>query len=67
MLLCSMKNGQECLISTQRYGKQFIWIIAAIVIAIFVVIIDSRFYFFFSWFIYGILMLIAPPCTSVWH
>ena len=43
---------------TQRYGKQFIWIVAAIVIAIFVVIIDSRFYFFFSWFIYGALMLI---------
>ena len=42
---------------TQRYGKQFVWIIAAIVIAIFVVIIDSRFYFFFSWFIYGALML----------
>jgi rod shape determining protein RodA len=43
---------------TQRYGKQFIWIIAALVIAIFVVIIDSRFYFFFSWAVYGILMLI---------
>ena len=43
---------------TQRYGKQFIWIIAALVIAIFVVIIDSRFYFFFSWFIYGALMFI---------
>ena len=43
---------------TQRYGKQFIWIVAAIVIAIFVVIIDSRFYFFFSWFIYGVLMFI---------
>jgi rod shape determining protein RodA len=43
---------------TQRYGKQFIWIVAAIVIAIFVVIIDSRFYFFFSWFIYGALMFI---------
>ena len=43
---------------SQRYGKQFVWIIAAIVIAIFVVIIDSRFYFFFSWFIYGILMFI---------
>ncbi len=42
---------------TQRYGKQFIWIVAAIVIAIFVVIIDSRFYFFFSWFIYGTLMI----------
>lgn len=46
---------------TQRYGKQFVWIVAALVIAIFVVIIDSRFYLFFSWFIYGvfILMLIA--------
>jgi rod shape determining protein RodA len=42
---------------SQRYGKQFIWIIAAIVIAVFVVTIDNRFYFFFSWFIYGILML----------
>ncbi len=42
---------------TQRYGKQFIWIAAALVIAIFVVIIDNRFYFFFSWFIYGAFML----------
>jgi len=46
---------------TQRYGKQFVWIVAALVIAIFVVIIDSRFYLFFSWFIYGafILLLVA--------
>lgn len=46
---------------TQRYGKQFVWIVAALVIAIFVVIIDSRFYLFFSWFIYGafVLLLIA--------
>jgi rod shape determining protein RodA len=43
---------------SQRYGKQFIWIVAALVIAIFVVIIDNRFYFFFSWFIYGVLMLL---------
>ena len=41
---------------TQRYGKQFLWIVAAMILAIFVVIIDSRFYFFFSWFIYGALM-----------
>jgi rod shape determining protein RodA len=39
---------------TQRYGKQFIWITAALVLAVFVVIIDSRFYFFFAWVIYGI-------------
>lgn len=38
---------------SQRYGKQFIWIIATIVIAVFVVIIDNRFYFFFGYFIYG--------------
>jgi rod shape determining protein RodA len=43
---------------TQRYGKQFVWMVAALVLAIFVVIIDSRFYFFFSWFIYGALMLL---------
>jgi rod shape determining protein RodA len=39
--------------STERYGKQFIWIIAAIVIAFFVVITDSRFYTFFAYLIYG--------------
>jgi len=43
---------------SQRYGKQFIWIIASIVLAVFIIIIDNRFYFFFSWFIYGISMLL---------
>lgn len=43
---------------SQRYGKQFIWIIASIVIAIFIVIIDNRFYFFFSWFVYGACMFL---------
>ncbi len=43
---------------SQRYGKQFIWIIATLVIAVFIVIIDARFYFFFSWFIYGGLILL---------
>lgn len=43
---------------SQRYGKQFIWIMASLVIAVFVVIIDNRFYFFFSWVIYGALMLL---------
>jgi rod shape determining protein RodA len=45
---------------TQRYGKQFIWVVAAIVLAIFIVVIDNRFYFFFGYFIYGgtILLLI---------
>jgi rod shape determining protein RodA len=43
---------------SQRYGKQFIWIIASLVLAVFIVIIDNRFYFFFSWFIYGACMLL---------
>jgi rod shape determining protein RodA len=43
---------------SQRYGKQFIWIVASLVLAVFIVIIDNRFYFFFSWFIYGTCMLL---------
>lgn len=45
---------------SQRYGKQFIWIIAAIIIAVLILVIDSRFYYFFAYFIYGsaILLLI---------
>jgi len=43
---------------SQRYGKQFLWIIASIILAIFIIIIDNRFYFFFAWFIYGASMLL---------
>jgi rod shape determining protein RodA len=43
---------------SQRYGKQFIWILATIIIAVFVVVTDSRFYFFFAYFIYGGLIFL---------
>lgn len=43
---------------SQRYGKQFVWIMATIVLAVFVVVTDSRFYFFFAWFVYGILIFL---------
>jgi rod shape determining protein RodA len=43
---------------SQRYGKQFLWIIASLILAVFIVTIDNRFYFFFSWFIYGFCMLL---------
>jgi rod shape determining protein RodA len=42
--------------TTQRYGKQFIWIIAAIIIAFFVLITDSRFYIFFSYVIFALVI-----------
>lgn len=43
---------------SQRYGKQFIWILATLVIAVFVIVIDTRFYFFFAYFIYGGLIFL---------
>ena len=43
---------------SQRYGKQLIWIGAAIVIAIMLLIIDSKFYVFFAYVFYGITILL---------
>ena len=43
---------------SQRYGKQLIWIIAAIVLAFFVMIIDERFYSFFAYVLYGITIFL---------
>lgn len=43
---------------TQRYGKQFAWIIATIAVAIIIVIIDNRFYFFFGYVIYIFLLIL---------
>jgi len=42
---------------SQRYGKQLIWILAALAIAFLVQVIDSRFYSFFAYLIYGIFIL----------
>jgi rod shape determining protein RodA len=43
---------------SQRYGKQFIWILASILLAILVVSVDNRFYSLFAWIIYGFVMLL---------
>ncbi|HPB12420.1 MAG TPA: rod shape-determining protein RodA [Bacteroidales bacterium] len=43
---------------SQRYGKQFVWILATFVIAVFVVVTDSRFYSFFAYFIYGFFLFL---------
>lgn len=42
----------------QRYGKQFIWICAALVMAIFILIINSRFYEFFAYPIYILTIIL---------
>ena len=43
---------------SQRYGKQLLWIVAAVVLAVFVIVTDNKLYFFFAWFIYGFLILL---------
>ncbi len=42
---------------TQRYGKQLIWIGAALIIGVIILLIDTNFYLFFSYPIYGLVAL----------
>jgi len=42
---------------TQRYGKQLIWIGAALIIGLIILLIDTNFYLFFSYPIYGLVAL----------
>jgi len=41
----------------QKYGKQFLWILAAIVMAVAILLIDHRFFEFFGYFIYAVAIL----------
>jgi len=50
---------------SQRYGKQFIWILASILLAIVVVSVDNRFYSLFAWIIYGFVMLLLLAVVIV--
>ncbi len=43
---------------SQRYGKQLIWIGAALLIAFVILIVDSNFYVFFSYIIYGSILFL---------
>ena len=47
--------------TTQRYGKQLIWIVAALFIAVAVLMTDNKLFLFFSYFFYAftIFLLIA--------
>jgi rod shape determining protein RodA len=52
------EEHQRILDITQRYGKQLIWISAAIVIAFIVFLIDINFYSYFAYILYGILIFL---------
>jgi rod shape determining protein RodA len=43
---------------SQRYGKQLLWIIAAIVLAGMIIVTDNKLYFFFAWLLYGIFIIL---------
>jgi rod shape determining protein RodA len=43
---------------SQRYGKQLLWIVAAVIIAVLVMVTDNKLYFFFSWLFYGIFVFL---------
>lgn len=52
------QEHQSIFDTSQRYGKQLIWIGAALVLGFFILITDSNFYVFFAWIIYGIVMFL---------
>jgi rod shape determining protein RodA len=43
---------------SQRYGKQLVWMGAAMIIAMFVLVTEANFYVYFSWLFYGIMVFI---------
>ncbi|MDR2361778.1 MAG: rod shape-determining protein RodA [Prevotellaceae bacterium] len=43
---------------SQRYGKQFVWIISAFLIAAFILLLDSKFYSVFGYLIYGVVLFL---------
>lgn len=43
---------------TQRYGKQLLWIVAAVVLAGLIIVTDNKLYFFFAWLFYGIFIFL---------
>ncbi|NOR75685.1 MAG: rod shape-determining protein RodA [Draconibacterium sp.] len=49
---------QNILDTSQRYGKQLIWIGAAFILAFIILLIDTSFYVFFSYILYGILVVL---------
>jgi len=48
-----------------RYGKQVLWIAAAIFIAIIILFIDTRFYSFFAYVVYGLALVLLLTVALV--
>mgnify|MGYP006290315161 CR=1 FL=1 len=57
------EEHQSILDFSQRYGKQLLWISAAFVIAILIMIIDSNFYSFFAYFLHFVVLFLLVVVT----
>ena len=51
------ENHHHIVDLTQRYGKQMVFILAALLLAMMILLIDPKFFSQFSYFIYGICLL----------
>ncbi len=64
-------DHQSILDISQRYGKQLLWIGAALLLALTILLIDSNFYVLFSWLFYGgvilLLVLVLFIGTEINH
>ena len=52
------ENHPEIFDFSQRYGKQFIWILASLIIAVLILLIDHKFYDFFAYAFYGFAIIL---------
>lgn len=53
-----MEAGSGIFDVSQRFGKQLIWIGASIVLAVALFVLDAKFYIYFSYVLYGILVVV---------
>jgi len=43
---------------SQSYGKQMVWILSAFLLALFIIVIDSKFYTTFAFVFYGVIVFL---------
>lgn len=54
-----LKEGHQSIFDvSQNYGKQLLWIITALVLAVIILMFDAKFFPAFAWVIYGGLLII---------
>ncbi|HER08194.1 MAG TPA: rod shape-determining protein RodA [Bacteroides sp.] len=53
-----LEDGAGSFDMSQRYGKQLIWIGASLILAVLVFILDAKFYIYFAYVLYGIIILV---------